>query len=318
MKKLLLILVIVAMAAPLYAAGRVQFYATDNGNGTCSITFDANDVIGVVPVAMGLDVKVNGSDPCHAITAVSGMDSFFEIFMDHAYDDPCAYTYGAGDPVADPCAAGKASLPSHHFCVSMGGLGGETDPCEKAAPDNGVAFVLTAGNLQVGPDPCNPDQVTGHIKINALRGGVIGKDTDPMETNLVPVHLPFTITPQLKCYPSDAPGYQTWLDYGEPDCWCYQFNCRGDTDDTGTGRGDNKMWVVLADLTLLGQCLSKPESDPTLPSNYQCANFDRVGTGRGVNKMWVVLGDLTILGGGLSKPVSDAHFSDPGNICPGW
>jgi len=201
MKKLILILVVLAMAAPLYAAGRVQFVATDNEDGTCTITFDANDVIGIVPVAMGLDVKVTGSDPCHAITAVSGMDSFFEIFMDYAYDDPCSYTYGAGNPVADPCAAGSLGLPSHHFCVSMGGLGGETDPDEKAAPDNGVAFVLTAGNLG---DPC--DTVTGHIKINALRGGVIGKDTDPMETNLVPVHLAFTITNAPTFFPPACDG----------------------------------------------------------------------------------------------------------------
>jgi hypothetical protein len=307
MKKLILMLVILAMAAPLYAAGRVQFYATDNEDGTCTITFDANDVMGIEPVAMGLDVKVNGSDPSHAITAVSGMDSFFDIFMDYAYDDPCSYTYGAGHPVADPNAAGSASLPSHHFCVSMGGLGGESGTLDPA-PDNGVAFVLTAGNLT---DPGSP--VTGHIKISALRGGVIGKDTGPMETNLVPVHLPFTISTNGECYPSDAPGYATWLAMGSPDCWCYKYNCKGDTDNIGTGLNLNKKWVVLADLQLLGASLAKPVSDPTLPANYQCANFDRVGTGLNLNKKWVVLGDLQILGGGLAKPVSDPHFATP---CP--
>jgi hypothetical protein len=285
MKKLILILVIAAIAAPLYAAGRVQFYATDNEDGTCTITFDANDVIGIEPVAMGLDVKVNGSDPCHAITAVSGMDSFFEIFMDYAYDDPCSYTYGAGNPVADPCAAGSASLPSHHFCISMGGLGGETDPDEKAAPDNGVAFVLTAGNLP-NYDPCDPGtQASGHIKINALRGGVIGKDTDPMETNLVPVHLPFTITniEPTECVKSDAPFYNEWLGsnyagtptakWASPDCWCYERNCRGDADGIKTGVA----WVNTPDLTIFVSAFGK--ADFKMDQTLICADFDHIKTG---------------------------------------
>jgi hypothetical protein len=307
MKKLILMLVILAMAAPLYAAGRVQFYATDNEDGTCTITFDANDVMGIEPVAMGLDVKVNGSDPSHAITAVSGMDSFFDIFMDYAYDDPCSYTYGAGHPVADPNAAGSASLPSHHFCVSMGGLGGAAEPLDPA-PDNGVAFVLTAGNLTAPGSP-----VTGHIKISALRGGVIGKDTGPMETNLVPVHLPFTISTNGECYPSDAPGYATWLAMGSPDCWCYQYNCRGDTDGLGTGIAAGKKWVVGPDLTLLANSLFKRQDDVTLPANYQCANFDRVGTGIAAGKKWVTGGDLGILAAGLFKRQDDVHFT---TICP--
>ena len=281
MKKLILILVVVAMAAPLYAAGRVTFVATDNVDGTCTITFDANDVIGIEPVALGLDVKVNGSDPCHVITAVSGMDAFFEIFMDYAYNDPCNYVYGAGDPVADPCAAGPASLPSHHFCVSMGGLGGETDPEAIPVPDNGTAFVLTAGNLT---DPCV--SVTGHIKINALRGGVIGKDTEPMETNLVPVHLPFTITvPPIptECVKSTAPFYGEWqgsdnpstptAKWASPDCWCYERNCRGDADGVKTGIA----WVNTPDLTIFVDAFGK--ADFKLDQTKICADFDHIKTG---------------------------------------
>ena len=158
----MLILMVAAISAPLYAAGGIDFVATNNEDGTCTVSFTATDPC-IPPVAMGLNIDVDGDDPCDLITAVSGMDSFFQIFMDYAYNDPCNYVYGAGDPVADPCAAGPASLPSHHFCVSMGGLGGETDPEAIPVPDNGTAFVLTAGNLT---DPCV--SVTGHIKINAL------------------------------------------------------------------------------------------------------------------------------------------------------
>ena len=229
MKKLMLMLMVLAMAAPLYAAGEVTFVATDNEDGTCTITFDANDIFDIQPVAMGIDVKVNGSDPCHLITAVSGIDSFFDIFMDAAYEiqsdpcDPCyPYDYGEGDAIADPCGPGTADLPSHNFTVSMGGLGGESGELD-SAPDNGTAFVLTAGNTK---DPCNP--VTGHIKINARRGGVIGNDTEPMVTNL---HLPFTITYNITdCMKDTHPGYDLWVELDKPDCWCYSTQCKGNID----------------------------------------------------------------------------------------
>ena len=330
MKKLILILVVVAMAVPLYAAGRITFVATDNVSspGTCTITFDANDLLGIEPVALGLDVKVNGSDPCHAITAVSGMESFFEIFMDYAYDDPCNYTYGAGHPVADPCAAGSIALPSHHFCVSMGGLGGESDPEEKAAPDNGTAFVLTAGNLKY------PSTVTGHIKINALRGGVIGKDTDPMETNLVPVHLPFTITVSPDCFPSGHADYAMWLQAGKaggpfkPNCWCptvsgvpgaSDYQCKGDADGGFGGKDQDgkRKWVTLPDNTILSAGWQKVDTDPSLPANFICADFDHGFGGKDQDgkRKWITLPDNTILSAGWQKVDTEAHFTTtPGTV----
>jgi len=263
MKKLLLILVVAAISAPLYAAGGITFVATDNTDGTCTVTFTATDPC-IPPVAMGLNVKVDGdSDPCHLITAVDGMNSFFEIYMDYAYDDPCSYTYGAGNPVADPCAAGSASLPSYNFCISMGGLGGETDPDEKPAPTSGTAFVLTAGNLT---DPCDP--VTGTISLNALRGGVIGTDTEPMTTNLT---IPFTISyvPETECMAATHPDYAAWDAAGKPDCWCYEYQCRGDAD----GIMQYSRPVMSYDLAIIkaayGQVL--PPGDPG-----HCANFDHI------------------------------------------
>ncbi len=262
MKKLLLILVVAAISAPLYAAGGITFVATDNTDGTCTVTFTATDPC-IPPVAMGLNVKVNGdSDPCHLITAVDGMNSFFEIYMDYAYDDPCSYTYGAGNPVADPCAAGSASLPSYNFCISMGGLGGETDPDEKPAPTSGTAFVLTAGNLT---DPCDP--VTGTISLNALRGGVIGTDTEPMTTNLT---IPFTISyvPETECMAATNPDYATWVAEGSPSCWCYERQCNGDA------KGDTQfgLWPVYSnDLTVFVSAFAQT----VLPPGGICADFCR-------------------------------------------
>ena len=228
MKKLMLMLMVLAMAAPLYAAGEVTFVATDNEDGTCTITFDANDIFDIQPVAMGVDVKVNGSDASHDITAVDGIDSFFDIFMDAAYSiqsdpcDPCyPYDYGEGTPIADPCGPGEIALPSKNFTVSMGGLGGESGELA-SAPDNGTAFILTAGDLL-------DDTLTGHIKVNARRGGVIGNDTEPMVTNL---HLDFTITHSTptECMAATHTDYSDWKNLsGMIDCWCYCKQCNGDT-----------------------------------------------------------------------------------------
>ena len=200
MKKLILTLVVLAMAAPLYAAGGITFVATDAG-GECTVTFTATDPC-IPPVAMGLDIAVDGDDPCDLITAVDGIDSFFDIYMDYAYDDPCNYTYGIGNPIADPCAAGSATLPSGKFCISMGGLGGDGSAPLAEAPTSGTAFVLHADNAPKG------SVVTGTIGINAIRGGVIGTDTEAMTHNLT---IPFAITIPEDCFPMSQPDYDMWV-----------------------------------------------------------------------------------------------------------
>ncbi|MHC4676188.1 MAG: DUF7901 domain-containing protein, partial [Planctomycetota bacterium] len=140
---------------------------------------------------------------------------------------------------------------------------------------------------------------------------------DPFDT---PMDMAFELTTH-ECYPVDDPHYQTWASFGYPRCWCYQYNCKGDTDNIGTGFGLGKKWVVLADLNLLAASLAKRQDDVTLPVNYQCANFDRLGTGFGLGKKWVVLPDLNILASGLAQRQDHPHFG-PGLpypfLCPGW
>ena len=271
MKKLILTLVVLALTAPVHVQA-ITFTATD-ADGVCTVTFDAGLDPNVPPVAMGLTVTVDGSDPCDAITAVDGIDSFFDIYMDYAYDDPCSYTYGAGHPIADPCAAGSASLPSMKFCVSMGGLGGAAKPLA-SAPMSGTAFVLHADNAVA--DPCGP-AVTGTISLNALRGGVIGSDTEPMATNL---SIPFSITipPEpTDCVKTDAPFYTEWVGAGspwdKPDCWCYERNCRGDADGIKTGVA----YVNTPDLTIFVSAFGK--ADFKLDQTKICADFDHIKTG---------------------------------------
>jgi len=112
MKKVLVILVALAMAAPLYA-DTITFSA---GAGAGEIEYVATGAI--APVAMGLDVDADGT-----ITDVA-VDSFFDIFMDAAHDmeETIGYVYGDGTAIADQVAVGELVLPLSSFCI---------DPCLK-------------------------------------------------------------------------------------------------------------------------------------------------------------------------------------------
>jgi len=234
MKKLMLILVVLVMSAPLYAAGTITF-SEDAG----TISYVAT---GVAPVAMGLNVTVDGGeDP---VTSVSILQDFFEIYMDAAYSiesdpcDPCSYQYGDGTPIADPCAAGEIDLGSNgmFFCISMGGLGGETDPEEKEPLMSGDIIKLST---TVG--------TTGQITLNNIRGGVIGSDGEPM--TVVGLPLDFTAGPDT-CMASSNPDYTEWTTLtGMINCWCYCKQCNGDID--GGMQFDGLVAVYTDDINIL-------------------------------------------------------------------
>jgi hypothetical protein len=251
MKKLLLILVVLAVAAPC-VAGTITFDAVDNSNGTCTLTYYVTGAGSVPPVAMGLLVTANKN-----ITAVTDIDEFFEIYMDAAYSmDPC-YTYGDGTPIADPDGPGEIALPQMKFVISMGGLGGETKPKTKFPKTGSKQDPATLCVLHSDTQPPNLGSTTGTITICPLRGGVIDEDGEVMDPNSEgspgALALNFTIS---ECMPYNATTvdfglndrpvdratttYAEWVAVGKPKCWCYQAQCRGNADgitDGGTKAG---------------------------------------------------------------------------------
>ena len=330
MKKLILILVVLAMAAPA-VAGTVNFAATDNGNGTCTITYYVTGGV-VAPVALGVTVEVTAGNP---IKAVTDMDEFFEIFMDDAYDmelDPCdSYVYGAGDPVADPCGPGGKDLPASKFVISMGGLGGPTKPPTKFPKMGTKKDPVVVAVLHSDTQPPLGGTTSGIITVDALRGGVIDEDGEVMDPNGAGapenvLQLPFTIS---ECFLSDHinqapespevgnPDYDVWVSVGKPACWCYQYQCRGDTDGEFEGRGDNKKYVVLADAQVINAAWLKtiggvePEG-PYWEDNkdeWICADFDHDSVGRGDNEKRVTLADAQIINGGWLNIIGHLHFT---------
>ena len=235
MKKLVMMLVVAAMAAPLMA-GTITFTATP-GPGTCTIGYTADfDIRGM---ALNVDTSINVE------TCV--VDSFFDVFMDAAYigevfqyeedvdGNPVPIAGADPTPIANQTGKGEISLPSNSFCISMGNLGGVSDGSDE--------IVLTA--LGAG---------TGTLAINPTRGGIVDVDVDgnPIDSNL-PLAISFGGVGPAPCRDrltaAEQAAYDVYVANGlDPACWCNQFQCIGDADDAATSRGYR---VYTNDLTAL-------------------------------------------------------------------
>ena len=160
MNKLLIIITVMAITAPSFAAD-VDFAATQGPDGNCVITYTVN-----AGTIRGMALNIDADTDISAAT----VDSFFDVFMDAAYMDPANYVLGAGTPIADQDAAGELALPLSSFCLSVGNLEG----------------VATANEIVLSA----PTGTTGTLDINTLRGGIVNTDGVSMTTNL-PIDLVF-------------------------------------------------------------------------------------------------------------------------------
>ena len=305
MKKALVILVALALAAPLYA-GTITLTATDNEDGTCNIDWSSTGAV----VAMGMDIDVTGTPPNDEPISGVAVDAWFDIYMDAAYDEEAGdgYRYGEGTPIADQDAPGQLVLPQSIFCISMGGLGGETGPLTPA-PSSGT-IVMTADGIGFS---------SGTIVANALRGGVV--DDNGAEVTITGDST-WTITSgdcmtALGVDVSNAALYATFLLAGSPACWCDEFNCAGDADGlfSGIDAAGKRKWVTLPDLNILSDGWTLKES--AYPYfDVVCADADRAFTGINAagKRKWITLPDLNILSDNWTKK-SGAYIHVP---CDGY
>ena len=298
MKKFIVLLAALAIAAPSFG-GSVEFTATP-GPGECTISWVAT---GTNPVAMGLDIDCDQP----VTSSVLAVDSFFDIFMDAAYDmentTPGSYTYGAGGPVAAQDVRGLTT-DDQSFCMSMGGLGGATTPLDPA-PATG-SFKLTAAAAAAGT-----------INVNVLRGGIIDTAGDPMTHNL---ELAFTILDDCTgCIPCDHPDRALWEYLGSPECWCVPYHDQGNTNTTFAGLDvdGKRKWVELTDLQKLGEGWMLRKMDYV--TDEICADFNRAFAGLDVDskRKWIELGDLQELGTAWMDRAMDLP-ADTYLVAPGY
>jgi hypothetical protein len=232
MKKLVCLLAVIALAAPLYAAEgdpNVVITCTDEGNGVCRVDYQVLAEDGDPGLVRGfaLDIEVSGNA---TITAVSDYDQTgtatvapdnYGVFVgqiDFGTDPNNVDDWGS--PLATTNTA-YGALPSNGMTVELASLyemGVDTAP----AP-SGTLLKFTA-------DGGGDADTTVTITANALRGEIVMEDVS--SANIISTGC--TITFDGPCFPAAGEGgttaYNDWLAFGSPECWCEAYQCDGDAN----------------------------------------------------------------------------------------
>lgn len=275
MKKLILTLLVFGLAMPAMAATLV---ITDNLDGTATVTVTAEGSVNIVGLALDVDVTAGGD-----LTAAVVNTATFNIYMDAAYSEVNGdgYTYGEGSAIASQTVAGEVAI-SNNICISAAALNGESTAGATGSASVSITISASANT-------------TIQIKENDPRGGIILVDgTGEDITSGTAGVVEGTITAGgTECMMDTHPDYAAWEAAGKPDCWCYEFNCKGDAD----GKAQFGYQVLSDDLAILaaayGQALASGAAG-------HCADFDR----QAQFGYRVLSDDLAILAGAYGQAVA--------------
>jgi len=270
MKKIILTLAVVLLAAPVWAD--VEITLTDLGDGVIQIGYDASGETELVR-AFALDiVATDGNIVDINDYAVGDNNGGYGIFpgsfagnisvnpttgmVDSWVGNPNPYTPVA--PAGDPDALGD--IPGPAITIEMGSL------YEDAAPgQTGVLCTITVD------ENVTKVCVTG----NAIRGNVVLEDASEATLNPAEVCIDMIVD----CFPSTpeyANQYARWVALGKPDCWCEGWasgnQCYGDAAGDTHSRG---YIVYTTDLGKLSNAWKlKVNPDGSLPPGLDpCADF---------------------------------------------
>jgi len=313
MKKVILIMAVFAMAAPLSAADpiTIEVAASNIDADSADLTISYSGATGSPPygISMVVDLTVDaagaGSAEVLAAGDVASGDSFFDVFIDLAADepndylnpalvDPCTGIWiGAGDPhpLAETDAAGTPTFPVSVFSLCMGELANTAG----IGAGNTLAVITITKKAGVGAET----GCTVRITADDLRGTIVDPNGDPMDVTY-PADLPIVWETGPDCFPSGAEysqQYQDWLDFDKPDCWCAPpygsgYQCHGDVDGVEEG-AFVKYRIYTQDLAAIqvpGVWKSKTSDYPANPG-IPCADVTHSEEGAFV-KYRVYLEDL--------------------------
>jgi hypothetical protein len=320
MKKLILVLAIL-VAAPVVTYGALDV----------SMRLDANDVNIVytggdpcnLPRAFALKIElVGGTDPCIVIKEVShyktngestSASKGYGIYPATIAIDSCGVVNSWGSPLADPNdPGGSKALPSKTIILELGSLYAPVHDWVNAPDPCGILCELHFD--------CNGSNGNVNIRMtdeDTYRGGVVLEDGTTVDVNKTLLYTPCVAAqPPTKCLKSPAEGgnsveYNAWQFWGEPNCWCFKRQCRGDANGGKLGA----YWVGSNDLNLLRRAINKNDSCLATISYSGvpgiCADFDHVKQG----SYRVVSTDLNILRKYVNQPevnVPCCDYNAPG------
>ena len=150
MKKVLTVLAVLLMAGVASAADPITIDISASnvncGAGTADITIGYSGATGAKPVGISMIVDLGTATLAGTPADAAAVgDSFFDVFLDYASDDPNGYLFAAdpcdgtyrltAHPVAKTDQAGVASTGVSSFSLCMGEL---ADPCGIAASNTNL------------------------------------------------------------------------------------------------------------------------------------------------------------------------------------
>jgi hypothetical protein len=222
MRKVLLVLTVLAMTAPCWAAVSVSCsYVGETVTVSYNCTGDANDIR-----AFGIQIDVNNGA---YISNIDVNDAEYYIFPGSIDINGLGGVEDWGSAVVD-----YNSNPNGGFTLEMGSLYDPCDPVHKTVPPKSgtlctfeVATPLTGCCVSLSRD--------------TARGGVVMEDGSDYAT------LSGCCMPYGGPYPADAPDWSMWNDVGRPACWANPRHCHGDADGLKQGNVWTGEWYVGTD-----------------------------------------------------------------------
>ncbi len=268
MKKMILTLAVVLLAAPAWATVTIEL--EEISDGVIQISYDATGETDLVRAfalnIVATDGNITGIDDYTIGDNTGGYGIFPGSFADNITVNPTTgqvdswvgnpNPYTPVAPAGDPDALGD--IPGPAITIEMGSLYDTTAP--------GTTGVLCTITIE---STVSKVCVTG----NAIRGNVVLENAS--EAALNPLEVCWT----GDCFPSNYPGYADWVAFTKPDCWCYGRQCRGDADGKKQGSAAlGYQYVSTNDLIRLANAwqIKEPPKGPgigTVPGGI-CADFD--------------------------------------------
>jgi hypothetical protein len=217
--------------------------------------------------------SANAPDPCALL---------LKLMVDEGNDcNLClAGNVGRGKTVLEGSSQAQTNLP---FCIRVTDIGPSTftiagNVSSDAAPIKDLAGVTITGLPGPPVTDANGDYsavvnagFTGSTTPTKTQWSITGKNYTNVQANMPNEDYAATAT---ECLANTDPGYAFWSGVGgEPNCWCYRRQCRGDANGTNQG----PYWVGSFDLTILKGAINKGNAQ--VPAGGFCADFNHTNQG---------------------------------------
>lgn len=275
MRKMILALVVVLIAAPAW--GAVTITLTDEGNGVVAIGYDSTGEAELVR-AFALDISVTDGTITDVTDYVVGDDNGgYGIFpanfsrfitVDGQTGEVADWGVAGYSPVADANDTGAAgALGTSAITIEMGSLYDTQAPAKTGL----LCKVVLDGGAEICVTP------------NAVRGGIVLEDATQAAIAADPTCLALGTPP---CVPANQQAdWDAYVAAGaDPSCWCEPYQCDGDADLKDSGipfryrvfTGDLNLLVAnwKAKINTANPCADFDHKDSGIPFRYRVFTAD--------------------------------------------